>query len=533
MLLVRKSNTSQIRSISQISNKYARLSYEIPERYQNAFYLANAAFFDSTSWFLHRAYEVAFPALKNDYRSRFKDEAVGDRRVHEKLENVIEVLDQCNSIIDVRFPIRKDDGTLELIRGFRAHHGENIARSPCLGGLRIDENITRDHMKALSLLSTMKNCCMGIGMSGAHGGIKIDPRKYSKNELRTIVDLYITELFNKGYCGHLDVIHPDINTGQIEMQWISESFAKCSGQNMNVAAVGKPLAYGGLEDYEKTAALGALKALDVFLEDVPTMDYMKSNVGMKNKKFIIQGLGKVGRPLALMLVEHGAICVGVKEQDAYLYDSKGIDLQELLKHKDETGSIERYKLTKTDNPDSIFKEDCDILVLSACHKSLVCYVAREVKAKIILEASDGPTTPTAHKILTTKSKLVIPDIYACSGSNVASYLEYLRNLQQMGVREETILKFSNETYGKIIEKISMEDQKQMAGGAHSKNVHTLFAPLDFHTTKSTIECIFTEMGEEILKNIRSHRLGTDARTAAYIIVIKNMFEQIYNLKKLI
>ncbi|KAF7268816.1 hypothetical protein GWI33_018163 [Rhynchophorus ferrugineus] len=501
-----RSLRQQSRDICFLSKRYARIIYDIPERYQNAFYLANAAFFDSTNWFLHRAYEVAFAGLKNNYRNRFQNRPVSDVKIHAKLKNVINILDQCNSIIDVRFPIRLENGNLCLVRGFRAHYGENIANTPCLGGLRVDENITRDHMKALSVLSAMKNCCMGIGMSGAHGGLKINPKLFSEVELRNIFDSYIDQLFKKGFCGHADVIHPDVNTGELEMKWVVQSYAKCSGRSENASAMGKPVIYGGVEEFDKTAALGALKALEIFMEDVSMMDKIDMDHGLTNKRFIIQGLGKVGTPLALNLVANGAICVGIREHDAYLYDSKGIDLEELLKHKNET---------------------------AACHKSLVCYIARDVQAKIILEASDGPVTPTAHKILTAKSKIVIPDIYACSGSIIAAYLEYLRNLQQIGISDSTVLDFSNKIYEKALQDVSLKNEKQVASGSHSENVHTIFHPLDFYTTQNIIEDVLVEVGQEIIKNMSRHKLGTDARTAAYLIAIKNIFRRIYKLDKLI
>lgn len=202
-----------------------KIPYQIPERYQNSFYLANAAFFDSTNWFLHRAYEVIFPALKNKLKTNRKSDNNA-----ECLEDVINVLDQCSSVIDVRFPLKKDNGKYELIRGFRAQHGLRAGYTSCLGGLRVDENITRDHMKALSVLSTYRNACMGIGMAGAFGGIKINPRNYSCKQLKQIVQNYASELFQKGYCNNRDVLQPDINCDLQVMGWICEVNTKLSGK---------------------------------------------------------------------------------------------------------------------------------------------------------------------------------------------------------------------------------------------------------------------------------------------------------------
>ncbi|CAH1128682.1 unnamed protein product [Ceutorhynchus assimilis] len=515
------------KSASIISKPYARLEYDIPERYRNAFYLANASFFDSTNWFLHSAYEVVFPFLKNSYRHNVKPLGISDSKIHAKLENVIESIDQCNSIIDVRFPLRRENGNLEVIRGFRAHYGESIQNTPCLGGLRIHEDITRDHMKALSVLSAMKNFCLGTGLSGAMGGIKINPEEYSEKELRNMIDLYVAELFKKGYCNHLDVFHPDINTSHKYMKWICEAYATCSGQSINAASTGKPLEYGGIEGYDKAAALGAFKALESLNNAEVLLKTGCSKMGLKNKRFIIQGLGKVGKPLALLLLENGAICVGVRDHDAYLYDAKGIDLKELFIHKEKHNTIEHFGLSKTEFPTSIFTEECDILVLAATQKSLTCSVAKDVKARVILEAADGPITPMAHKILITKSKLVIPDIYACAGSNVISYFEYLRNMQQIGCGAENVLRCSTKIYTDIFNNTS-QSQKVIVGG--SKTQCDIFKPLDCDFTKNAIEFIYTEVGQEISKNLESLKLGVDVRSAAYAVAIKNVFKIIFERK---
>ncbi|XP_018577510.1 glutamate dehydrogenase, mitochondrial-like [Anoplophora glabripennis] len=476
-----------------------KLPYEIPERYQNAFYLANASFYDSTNWFLHRAYEVVFPKLKSEllkvdsYKNQTTDRAT------EKIEEIIKILDQCNSIIDVRFPVKRDNGLQEIIRGFRAQHGLSAGYSSCLGGLRIHENITRDHMKGLAVLSTYRNACMGINMAGAHGGIKICPKNYSPDELQRIVELYCTELIKKGY-----------------------------RQSLNMASAGKSSDYGGIENHEQMSSQGALYAINFFLNNEQIMNKVGLTTGIQGKTFIIQGLGKLGAPLAELLVNGGAICVGVKEQDAYLYDAKGINLKELYEYKAKNGSIVDYSMTKPYENDSIYTEECDILVFAAYHKSLVCHIAKDVKAKVVVEAADGPLTPTSHRILTGKSKLVIPDIYACSGATVASYLEYLRNMQQMRVGD--LLRFSRNVYENILNRLSEKHDKVAAAGG---SVQILSSQDDPKIITESIESILTDTGNEILRLLEHHKLGTDARTAAYMIGIENIFKAIYYQKIII
>ncbi|KAG5892820.1 hypothetical protein JTB14_033384 [Gonioctena quinquepunctata] len=501
--------------------------YEIPDRYRNSFYLANAAFFDSTNWFLHRAYEVIFPTLKEDLKKL--EPRLSDDEAAEKVEGMVNVLDQCNSVIDVRFPMRRDDGKFEVVRGFRTQYGLASGYRSSLGGLRIKENITRDHMKALAALSTYRNACMGINMAGAHGGLKIRPENYSKSELQNIIEQYASELVGKGYCNERDVFQPDINSSTREMSWISRSFAKLTG-SIYVAAVGKSPEFGGIRNYNEMSSLGAYVALEFFLKNEDLMKRCGLLLGLKDKTFIIQGLGKLGAPLAQLLVKNGAVCVGVKDHDAYIYDDKGINLEKLYEHKTETGSIKKFGLSKEQNNDTIYTENCDILIFAAHQKSLICYVARDVKAKLILEAADGPITPTAHRILTGQSKLVVPDIYACSGSTVASYLEYLWNLQHCGgFRDENLrfYRFCNEVYGNALKRMNIEQKIAVAWGRVIKNE----ADQNPEIVPNTVENVFHDVGDEIVKMANLHSLGTDIRTAAYMVGIKNIFKSLYHHQK--
>ncbi|KAJ8918047.1 hypothetical protein NQ315_011503 [Exocentrus adspersus] len=520
----------QVRSASTVQIP-RKLPYEIPERYRNAFYLANAALFDSTNWFLHRAYEVAFPTIKKKLANLESYKNYSNDEIAEKVEEIITVLDQCNSIIDVRFPVKRDNGSYEMVRGFRAQHGLTVGYQSCLGGLRIHENITRDHMKGLAVLATYRNACMGINMGGAHGGIKIRPQEYSLNELQRIVELYTMELIKKGYSGERDVIQPDVNTSEREMTWINKTFAKCTGRPLNMASAGKSSDYGGFENYEKTSSQGAFHALDFFLNNEHVMNKIALTTGIRGKTFIIQGLGKLGTSLAELLVTHGAVCVGVKEHDAYIYDANGINLKELYEYRKNTGSIMNYGLAKPDVNDSIYTEQCDILVFAAYQKSLICYIANNVKAKVILEAADGAVTPTSHRILTGRSKLVIPDIYACSGATITSYLEYLRNLRHMQALQRIFfIRFSRNIYESIWNRLSDQQGKIALSGSSVQRLSTEAEP---RIIAESLECVLSDTGNEIVKLLEQYKLGTDARTAAYMIGIENIFNAIYYQRKLV
>ncbi|XP_056638797.1 glutamate dehydrogenase, mitochondrial-like [Diorhabda sublineata] len=307
------------------------------------------------------------------------------------------------------------------------------------------------------------------------------------------------------------------------MTWISKALSKY-GESSQLAVCGKWVEAGGIEGYRYASSQGAFSALNNILNNEDLMKKCDLKPGLTDKTFIIQGLGNVGSTLAEMLVQKGAICVGVKDHDAYLYDSKGIDLQKLYEHKQKTGSIQGFGMTKPETDDSIYKEKVDILIFAAKHKSLNCYIAENVKAKVILEAADCPVTPTAHKILTGKSRIVIPDIYACSGATIASYLEYLSNLQQIRKLDQHILRQSRDIYGIAIK----QSEQAMAVGSGSSISESFITK---EAVADTIECVLSDVGKEMFKYTTQLKLGTDLRSSAYIVGMNKIFNNIYENKK--
>nr|CAH7745130.1 unnamed protein product [Callosobruchus chinensis] len=500
----------------------AKLPYEIPERYKNSFYLANAALFDSTNWFLHRAFEVIFPSLKKKLKEEKIYESLNDGQIQDRIENIVHVLDQCNSIIDVRFPIKRDNGKYEVIRGFRAHYGLASGYKSCLGGLRLGAGITRDHMKGLSVLSAYKNACLGINMAGAHGGIKIDPTEYSENELKSILENYTVQLMNKGYCCERDLLYPDMGCSMKEMDWMARTLTKYRGEELTVTVTGKSHELGGFEHYIKMLSQASFQALSFVLNNQQLMDKVELKTGLRDKTFIIQGLGKLGAPLAKLLTENGAICVGVKDTDAYIYDPKGIDFQKLYEHKIKMGTFKNFGTAKEDTKNDVYTEACDILVFAAKQKSLSCYIANNVKAKVILEAAEAPVTPTAHQILTGRNKIVVPDLYACSGGTICSYLEFLVGLQQTGRLSRDVLQLSSGIYESILKNMCGREILAAGGTTSHVDVH-----VDAKTLGDSLDCILTDVGNEIVKLNEVHKLGTDLRIPAYMMGISNIFRAVH------
>lgn len=226
--------------------------------------------------------------------------------------------------------------------------------------------------------------------------------------------------------------------------------------------VGKP---GGIENSSKMGGQSIFFALDYFLQQENILETIGlKSPGLENKTFIIQGLGKLGESLSVCLQKHGAICVGIKEINSYVYDHHGIDVIGALNHWKKFHSFATFGKGKPGTSDDIFKERCDLLILAAKQKSLICYIADKVKAKVIVEASNCAITPTSHRILIGHSKLVLPDIYACSGYSIASYFEYLLNN-----RDETTL--LRPLYQNILDSFAeMEHNTQVVSTATTQKI---------------------------------------------------------------
>ncbi|KYB25039.1 glutamate dehydrogenase, mitochondrial [Tribolium castaneum] len=503
--------------------KLPKFTYEIPDRYRNSFYLVNAAFFDQVNWYLHHAYELCFPKLVTQLKNLQPN--LTDPQAVQKVHQVIKILDQCNSVLDIRFPIKLENGTKEVVRGFRAHHGLYSGFGTCMGGLRVKEDLTRDHVKALAVLTTYKHACMGVRLAGGHGGVKINPGRYKPIELQRITKKYAAELYRKGFCdGQTDIIEPDINVGGREMAWIAAIFPK---DYERVMVAGKPVELGGIPNYEKMASQGIFFALDYFLNNDAILERIgMSKGGLQHKTYIIQGIGKLGGALAKFLENCGATCVGIKEQDAFIYDMEGINIQSVLDYFKANKTILNYTNAKPVSNDDIFKEQCDILILAAEQKTLNCHIADKIKAKVIIEGANGAITPTAHRILTGRKKLVLPDIYVSSGHSIASYLEYLFHLKRDGL-EFPVLR---NLYWNILDYFDAEKvQGQVVSTATTQKI--LCCDVKPDILSYGIEHVMAETGKELIEIAKEFRIDLDLRTAGYIKAVQSIHNSIYEAKK--
>jgi glutamate dehydrogenase (NAD(P)+) len=386
------------------------------------------------------------------------------------------LLDQikvCNSVYSFKFPVRTGRG-IEVIEGWRAQHSHH--KLPVKGGIRYSEDANEDEVKALAALMTYKCAVMDVPFGGGKGAVKINPKNYTVEELEQITRRYTSELIKKNFIGPgLDVPAPDYGTGQREMSWIVDTYAAFHpGQIDALASVtGKPVSQGGVRGRLEATGRGVFFGLREACGDGEDMKRLGLDKGLEGKRVVVQGLGNVGYHAAQFCQQGGAIITGLAEYEGAIYNPKGLDIEAVMKHRKETGSLLNFPgASNLGSREEALELECDILIPAALENQITEENAGRVRAKILAEAANGPTSAGAEEILLRKGVLVIPDIYLNAGGVTASYFEWLKNLShvrfgRMGKRFdqttfENMLRVVETTTGK---KLSGEEIKRIARGA--------------------------------------------------------------------
>jgi glutamate dehydrogenase (NAD(P)+) len=386
---------------------------------------------------------------------------------------LLEQIKACNSVYSFQFPIRTSRG-IEVITGWRAQHSHH--KLPVKGGIRFSEDANEDEVKALAALMTYKCAVMDVPFGGAKGGIRINPKNYLVEELERITRRYTSELIKKNFIGPgIDVPAPDYGTGAREMSWIADTYAAFHPGEIDALAsvTGKPVSQGGVRGRFEATGRGVFFGL---LEACSYADDMKAiglSEGLAGKTVVVQGLGNVGYHSALYCQQHGALITGLAEYEGAIVNPKGMDVEAVMKHRKETGSILDFPgSTNLADRAEALELECDILIPAALENQITADNAARVKAKIVAEAANGPTTAAAEEILSTKSIMVIPDIYLNAGGVTVSYFEWLKNLShvrfgRMGKRfeqktNESLLRAVQDTTGR---KLSDEEIRMISRGA--------------------------------------------------------------------
>lgn len=436
------------------------------------------------------------------------------------------LLDQikiCNNVYHITFPLERDDGTIEVIHGWRVEHSHH--KLPTKGGIRFSMTVNEDETMALAALMTYKCAVVDVPFGGAKGGIKIDRNNYSEEEIERITRRYTYELIRKDFLGPgSDVPAPDYGTGATEMGWVLDTYRQLKSDiNAEACVTGKPIAMSGVRGRTEATGRGVFFGIREACRNDEDMKELGLEPGLEGKTFVIQGLGNVGYHAAKYMVEGGARMVGVAEMEGSIYDPDGIDLEELVAFRKDTGSILGYGNTKDlKNNTAVLKADCDILIPAALENQLTSENAPDIKAKIIGEAANGPTTADAHEILKEKGALIIPDNYLNAGGVTVSYFEWLKNLSHVrfGRMEK---RFEEGSYRKILNvienssdrKFTEEEMKELAHGAD-----------EYDLVDSGLEETMINAYEELNELRKKHDI--DLRTAAFLNAIEKvgvMYEQ--------
>jgi glutamate dehydrogenase (NAD(P)+) len=341
--------------------------------------------------------------------------------------DLVNVLSECKKVVAVSIPTRMDDGTVRVFEGYRVTH--NIARGPSKGGIRYHPGVSVDQVKALAMWMTWKCALMGIPFGGAKGGVVCDPRGLSRSELERMTRRYTSEIINE-LGPERDIPAPDVGTDSSVMAWIFDTYSMNKGHSVLGVVTGKPVEIGGSLGRREATARGALFCIRDALR--------KQGRRLDGATVAVQGFGKVGSSLARFLSESGARVIAVSDTSGGLYSQRGIDISSALAHKHETGALAGLRGAEAISNEDLLQLECDVLAPAALEHMIHEGNAYKVRARIVAECANGPTTPAADEILEDAGVLVLPDVLANAGGVVVSYFEWVQGLQEYFWKESEV-----------------------------------------------------------------------------------------------
>lgn len=335
--------------------------------------------------------------------------------------NIRKILSQTNNEIVVHFPVKMDNGEVEVFTGYRVQH--NNALGPYKGGLRYHPTVDIDDAKALAIWMTWKTSLAGLPYGGGKGGIQLDPSKYSQAELERITRRFTFSL-GRNIGPEYDIPAPDVNTNAQIMAWMADTYMSTKDADVRSkyahVVTGKPVNSGGLEGRDRATGFGVVTTIQAWADS--------KNEILAGKTYIVQGYGNVGQWAALFMKEKGAKLTAVQDHTGTIYNENGIDPADLLEYtKGNKGGVAGYPKAEAIDNSRFFGLQCDICIPAALGSQITAANAGDVKAKVIAEGANGPTTPEGEEILLRKGIEIIPDILCNSGGVIGSYYEWLQN----------------------------------------------------------------------------------------------------------
>jgi glutamate dehydrogenase (NAD(P)+) len=342
-------------------------------------------------------------------------------------EDLRAILRKPKRELTVNFPVRMDNGTVEVFTGYRVQH--NINRGPAKGGIRYDTNVSLDEVRALAMWMTWKCAVVNIPFGGAKGGVICNPKEMSPGELERLTRRYATEI--SLFIGpNSDIPAPDVNTNPQIMAWIMDTYSMHRGYSVPAVVTGKPLAIGGSEGRVEATATGVAAMVDMAARDM--------KLPLSGARVAVQGFGNAGSIAAKLLHARGCRIVALSDTHGGIYNEHGLDPERVLRHKEEQGTVVGFPGAQEVTVAGVLEVPCDILIPAATENQLTGENAERVQARLIAEAANGPSTPDADRILFKRGVRVIPDILANAAGVTVSYFEWVQDLQSFFWTEEEI-----------------------------------------------------------------------------------------------
>jgi glutamate dehydrogenase (NAD(P)+) len=433
---------------------------------------------------------------------------------------ILEAVRACNGVYRIKFPVEREDGEIEVVEAYRVEHSHH--RLPAKGGLRFSPDLDQDEVMALAALMTFKAALVNVPFGGAKGGIRIDPHAVSDRFRERVTRRYTAELIKKNFIGPaLDVPAPDYGTGEREMTWIADTFQALNPTQLDAYAcvTGKPISLHGIPGRLEATGLGVFYGIQQAMAIAEDMKPLGLEPGLAGKRVVVQGLGNVGYHAARFAqAEGGAAIVAVAEIEGGIHDPKGLDVDAVLRHRRETGSILDFPGARNiDASAEALELDCDILIPAALERQITAENAPRIRARIVAEAANGPVDPDGEEILLERGVFLIPDIFLNSGGVTASYFEWVKNLSHISFARMT----------KRQQEISNRRMVEMVEQVTGRSIST---PERETLTQGPreIDFVYTALEETIavayrqIREVWKGRALPDLRTAAFLVAIERV-----------
>ncbi len=426
----------------------------------------------------------------------------------------------CNSIYEFKFPLKNDDGSIEIIQAFRVEHSHH--KLPVKGGIRYSEMVNEDEVKALAALMSYKCAIVDVPFGGAKGGVRVEPRKYSVPQLERISRRYTAELVKKNFIGPgIDVPAPDYGTGAREMAWMADTYAALHTGQLDARAcvTGKPIQQGGINGRTEATGRGVFYGLVRALSYAEDMKKLGLTTGIEGKKVVIQGLGNVGYYAAKYVQEAGGLLVGLAEYDGAIYSEKGLDVDDVQLHRRNSGTILDFPGAKNfDKSGDALEYECDILIPAALERQITAENAPKLKTKIIAEAANGPVTAEAEDILNERKIMILPDAYLNAGGVTVSYFEWLKNLSHVRFGRMS-KRFDESTHEAMLDAVEKIAGRSLDAAERKVVVH---GADEIDLVNSGLEETMFNAYDSVRETMLENGGIKDLRTAAFVTAINKI-----------